>query len=297
MLNPTIRKLAASLEPSAAGTYTPAVTIQSRGSRTPLWLVHPGVGEVLIFFGLAKYITDRPVYALRSRGFDGEPFFESISDCVAKYYSEMKRIQPQGPYAIAGYSYGGTIAFELSKIMRKQGDQIKFLGVIDQPPNIQARMHYSNWTNVAITLAKFVEIVDESETDALYQRLRDLSRDEVLSHLLSMTTQEHLNTMAMDKSKLSRWADLALNNHAMARQYEPSGRAPAMDVFYADRPDGFYAKTGEEMMMKHLYQWQEFTEDGVAFHRVHGTHNDMLRGGNVASFYRTLEAAMQDRGV
>lgn len=297
MLNPTIRKLAASLEPSAAGAYTPAVTIQSRGSRTPLWLVHPGVGEVLIFFGLAKYITDRPVYALRSRGFDGEPFFESISDCVSDYYNEIKRIQPQGPYAIAGYSYGGTIAFELSKIMRKQGDQIKFLGVIDQPPNIQARMHYSDWTNVAITLAKFVEIVDESETDALYQRLRDLSRDEVLSHLLSMTTQEHLDTMAMDKSKLSRWADLALNNHAMARNYKPSGLAPAMDLFYADQPDGFYAKTGEEMMMKHLYQWQEFTDNGVAFHRVYGTHNDMLRGGNVASFHRTLRAAMQDRGI
>ena len=82
MLNPTIRKLAASLEPSAAGMYKPAVTLQGRGSGTPLWLVHPGVGEILIFFGLAKHIVDRPVYALRSRGFDGEPFFESILECV-----------------------------------------------------------------------------------------------------------------------------------------------------------------------------------------------------------------------
>ena len=297
MLNPTIRKLAASLEPSAAEVYAPAVTIQSRGSRTPLWLVHPGVGEILIFFGLAKYITDRPVYALRSRGFDGEPFFESILDCVSNYYNEIKRIQPQGPYAIAGYSYGGTIAFELGKMMRKQGDEIKFLGVIDQPPNIQARMHYSDWTNVVITLAKFIEIVDESQTNTLYQQLRDLPRDEVLSHLLSLTTQEHLNTMAMDKSKLSRWADLALNNHAMARKYDPSGLAPVMDIFYAGQPDAFYAKTGEEMMAKHLCKWQEYTETEVAFHQVQGTHNDMLRGGNVSSFYRTLKAAMQHRGL
>ena len=297
MLNPTIRKLAASLEPSAAGAYTPAVTLQSRGSRTPLWLVHPGVGEVLIFFGLAKYITDRPVYALRSRGFDGEPFFESMSDCVSTYYNEIKRVQPQGPYAIAGYSYGGTLAFELSKIMSKQGDELKFLGVIDQPPNIQARMHYSDWTNVVITLAKFVEIVNESQTSALYQQLQNLSRDDVLSHLLSLTTQEHLNTMAMDKSKLSRWADLALNNHTLARQYEPSGLAPVMDVFYAGQPDAFYAKSAEEMMVTHLCKWQEYTETGVGFHQVNGTHNDMLRGGNVGSFYRTLKAAMMRRGV
>ena len=297
MLNPTIRKLAASLEPSAAGMYKPAVTLQARGSDTPLWLVHPGVGEILIFFGLAKYITDRPVYALRSRGFDGEPFFESMSECISRYYDEIKRVQPEGPYAIAGYSYGATIAFEMGKVMRKQGDKIKFLGVIDQPPNIQARMHYSNWTNVVITLAKFVEIVDESQTSALYEQLQDLSQDKVLSRLLSLTTPEHLSTMALDKSKLARWADLALNNHAIARKYEPSGHTPVMDVFYASTPDAFYAKTGDEMMRKHLQKWQEYTESDVVFHQVHGTHNDMLRGGNVSSFYRTLKAAMQNRGV
>ena len=297
MLNPTIRRLAASLEPSAAGAYTPAVTLQSRGSRTPLWLVHPGVGEVLIFFGLAKYITDRPVYALRSRGFDGEPFFESMSDCVSNYYNEIKRIQPQGPYAIAGYSYGGTIAFEISKIMKKQCDEIKFLGVIDQPPHIQARMHHSDWTNVVITLAKFVEIVHENQTSSLYQHLRNQSRDAILSHLLSLTTQEHLQVMALDKSKLSRWADLALNNHAMAKTYTPSGLAPVMDVFYAGQPDAFYATSAEEMMKTHLCRWNEYTDTDVAFHQVRGTHNDMLRGGNVASFYKALKAAMQDRGV
>ncbi|CAF9931558.1 MAG: hypothetical protein ALECFALPRED_005036 [Alectoria fallacina] len=274
MLNPTIRKLAASLEPSAAGMYKPAVTLQGRGSGTPLWLVHPGVGEILIFFGLAKHIVDRP-----------------------RYYDEIKRLQPEGPYAIAGYSYGATIAFEMVKIMKMQGDEIKFFGVIDQPPNIQARMHYSNWTNVVITMAKFVEIIEESQTSALNEQLRDLSRDEVLSHLLSLTTQEHLNTMAMDKSKLARWTDFALNNHVIARKYEPSGHAPVMDVFYAGQPDFFYAKTGEEMMRKHLHKWQQHTDTDVAFHQVQGTHNDMLRGGNVSSFYRTLKAAMERRGV
>lgn len=181
--------------------------------------------------------------------------------------------------------------------MKMQGDEIKFFGVIDQPPNIQARMHYSNWTNVVITMAKFVEIIEESQTSALNEQLRDLSRDEVLSHLLSLTTQEHLNTMAMDKSKLARWTDFALNNHVIARKYEPSGHAPVMDVFYAGQPDFFYAKTGEEMMRKHLHKWQQHTDTDVAFHQVQGTHNDMLRGGNVSSFYRTLKAAMERRGV
>lgn len=296
MLNPTVRQLAASLEQSATGLYTPAVTLQACGRGTPIWLVHPGIGEVLILFGLAKYITDQPVYALRSRGFDGEPFFESMAECVSSYSNEIKRLQPEGPYAIAGYSYGATIAFELSKIMKERGDEVKFLGVIDQPPSIQARMHYSNWTNVAINLAKLVGIIDEDQASALQEQLQEMSQDEVPSHL-SLTTQEHLNTMAMDKSKLARWADLALNNHAIATEYEPSGLAPVMDVFYARKPDAFYAETGDEMMTKHLHNWQKYTATDVAFHQVEGTHNDMLRGSNVSSFYKTLKAAMQHRGI
>ncbi len=49
MLNPTIRKLAASLKPSFAKIHEPAVNLQARGSGTPLWLLHPGVGEILVF--------------------------------------------------------------------------------------------------------------------------------------------------------------------------------------------------------------------------------------------------------
>ena len=297
ILNPTIRKLAASLEPSATGVYKPAVTLQAGGNGTPLWLVHPGVGEILIFFGLAKHITDRPVYALRSRGFDGEPFFESMLECISTYYDEIKRLQPTGPYAIAGYSYGATLAFEIAKIMKGKGEEIKFLGVIDEPPNIKARMNHSNWTNVVVLLAQFVDIIDESQASTLYEQLRDLTQDEALSHVLSYTNQDHLYTLAMDKPKLARWTDLSLINHVIAREYEPFGSVPIMDVFYASGKNAFYAKDGEEMMRRHLHQWQEYADTEVVFHQVNGTHTNILRGGNVSSFYRTFKAAMQRRGV
>ena len=82
MKNPTIRGMAEALQTMAQGSrpYDPVVTLQSRGTKTPLWLVHPGNGEVLVYVGLAKYITDRPLYALRARGFEeGEDCFNSTS--------------------------------------------------------------------------------------------------------------------------------------------------------------------------------------------------------------------------
>lgn len=49
LTNPTIRALAKSIKVSDMATeYNPVVKMQHQGAQTPLWLVHPGVGEVLV---------------------------------------------------------------------------------------------------------------------------------------------------------------------------------------------------------------------------------------------------------
>ena len=295
MANPSIHSLTMALKRSGTISYEPAVILQTRGTAPPLWLIHPGVGEILIFLRLADYITDRPVYAFRSRGFDGEDFYGSMDEVVSTYYAEMKRLRPEGPYTIAGYSYGAAIAFELSKQMTTYGDKIDFLGVIDQPPNIKQRMRHSDQTNVLLTLGHFLEIVTTEQCEELYPHLSKLSQDEAVDYILSMTTPLHLDTMAIEKAKLANWAALALNNHEIARDYVPQGVAPIMDVFYAETPVAFYAQSGSEMMAKHLRKWNNFVEIEVLYHEVKGTHHDMLRGSNVSSFYKTFQAAIQHR--
>ena len=246
---------------------------------------------------LAKYITNRPVYALRSRGFDGEPYFESLEDCISTYYTAIKNTQPTGPYTLLGYSYGGTIAFELSKRFQNAGDEVKFLGVMDQPPNINKRMRHSDWPHVALSLARFVSIVvDEQQAKTLYAGLCTLSQDAILDHILSLTTAEHLEKMAVTKEKLANWTGLALNNHAIARDYEPQGKVESMDVFYASTPDAFYAASAEEMLEKHVGRWDNFVEGRPRFHLVDGTHDDMIRPVHVASFLKKLSEVMEARG-
>ena len=96
MAYPTIRSLALALQHEKPMEYNPAVTLRPASdvytNANPLWLIHPGVGEVLIFLHLAKYIVDRPVYALRSRGFDGEPFFDTMQECISTYHATIKRL-------------------------------------------------------------------------------------------------------------------------------------------------------------------------------------------------------------
>jgi acyl-CoA synthetase (AMP-forming)/AMP-acid ligase II len=155
MKHPTIRDLANALqERNTQTTYDPVVRLSSQGAKTPLWLIHPGVGEILVFLNLAKFIVDRPVYALRARGFNpGETHFKDIPECVATYYAAIKEVQPCGPYAIAGYSYGSMLAFEVAKVLEHGGDDVRFVGAFNLPPHIKLRMRQLDWTKCLLHLS------------------------------------------------------------------------------------------------------------------------------------------------
>ena len=59
--------------------YQPVIPLQTQGNKTPLWCVHPGSGDTLVFIRLAEQFADGPVHALRTRGYNpGGEFFTGI---------------------------------------------------------------------------------------------------------------------------------------------------------------------------------------------------------------------------
>jgi hypothetical protein len=63
-------------------TYEPIVPLAT-GSKTPLILCPPGGGEFLTWLPVLKHLPDRPIYALRVRGFHkNETPFESLKEMV-----------------------------------------------------------------------------------------------------------------------------------------------------------------------------------------------------------------------
>ncbi|KAI0659130.1 AMP-dependent synthetase and ligase [Cubamyces menziesii] len=155
-------------------TYNPVVPLRAQGSKPPLFLVHPGVGEVLVFLGLAKVLDNRPVYALRARGFeDGDEVFASFSEMVDAYVAGVEKVQPTGPYYIAGYSFGGAVAFEMARALESKGKQVAWVGIFNLPPFIQSRMHELTWVEVLLNLFMFVALVSPETVDQVRARLHD----------------------------------------------------------------------------------------------------------------------------
>ena len=298
MTNSTIRSLVAALKEAPSDhKYEPIVVLQQQGAKVPLWLIHPGVGEVLVFLNLAKYITDRPVYALRARGFNkGESYFEDIDDAVRVYYGAVKRKQPDGPYALAGYSYGSMLAFEVAKRLESNGDEVRFLGSFNLPPHIKSRMRQLNWTECILHLSYFLSLMSEKHARQLADELRSSSKEEVLANVLTNADSLRLVELSLTPVTLLNWANLACALQSMAINYEPSNSVAAMDVFYCT-PLALVSSSRQEWFAEHLSKWKDFCRSQPRFHEVPGEHYTMLGPDHVFGFQKILSKALQGRGI
>ena len=109
------------------------VEVQPRGSRPPFFCVHPLGGEVLCFARLAHHLgPDQPFYAFQDRPEIATA--PSIADTAAHYIDALRKVQPCGPYLLGGYSFGGTVAFEMAQQLQRSGEAIALLAILDHAP-------------------------------------------------------------------------------------------------------------------------------------------------------------------
>lgn len=303
LTHPTVEGMSTSIDhltgvaPGKGTSYNPVVPMGTKGSKTPLWLVHPGVGEVLVFLNLAKFITDRPVYALRAKGFEqGEDFFDNIPQIVETYCEHICQTQPKGPYAIAGYSFGAMLAFEISKRLEAQGETVSFLGSFNLPPHIKTRMNQLDWIEVTLNLGCFLDLYTEEYQQEISHEMHAKQPQEVLTFVMDKAPPTRLAELSLTPAKLERWVSLAHAMQNAARDYDPSGSVASIDVFYCT-PLASVAKDRQHWLKEHLKPWKDFSREEPRFHEVDGAHYTMLDSNNVRSFQKKLKAVLLERGL
>jgi thioesterase domain-containing protein/acyl carrier protein len=81
---------------------------------------------------------DLPVHALDAPWWDGRPSeLQTVEQLAAHHITEIKELQPDGPYLLGGYSGGGLIALEIARQLGAAGEQIALLAVVDTPVGLQ----------------------------------------------------------------------------------------------------------------------------------------------------------------
>jgi thioesterase domain-containing protein len=76
--------------------------------------------------------SDRPVYGLQPQPLDGKHRIPRTTESMAaEYLAEIRKLQPYGPYFLAGHSFGGRLSFEMAQQLVRHGEHVSFLGLID----------------------------------------------------------------------------------------------------------------------------------------------------------------------
>lgn len=114
-------------------------------AKVPLFLVHGGAGNVLMFKDLAKGLPeDQPVYAFQWSGWDGYKGEDDILEMARFYKKELRKAFPAGPYRLGGHCIGGIVAIEIAKLLKEEGAEILDPILVSDAPNLYSQFYHAD---------------------------------------------------------------------------------------------------------------------------------------------------------
>ncbi|MFC7845150.1 amino acid adenylation domain-containing protein [Streptomyces sp. NPDC057382] len=129
---PTVAGLLAD-EPTGFDPMGVLLPLQTKGSRPPLFCLHPGTGVGWTYAGLTRHLgPDQPLYAVQARALaelGHSP--RSVEEMVDDYLPLIREVQPHGPYRFLGWSFGGTVAHALAVRLADLGERCDLLAMMD----------------------------------------------------------------------------------------------------------------------------------------------------------------------
>jgi FkbH-like protein len=128
---PTIEALAERIATEVAGESL--VLIRPGAGRLPIFFIHDGDGETLLYRNLALRLDRRhAVYGLQPYSLERAPLAHTrIPDMAAHFIAKIRTVQPRGPYLVGGMCAGGVIAFEMARQLRALGEHVAVVALLD----------------------------------------------------------------------------------------------------------------------------------------------------------------------
>jgi len=134
---PTLTALTAVLEGTTIPPFPTLIPLRDGSGDSPVFITHGLGGSVMEIFHVVKGLQSRhPIYGLQSKGFDGkaEPL-TCVEDMAACYLEAIRELQPRGPYALIGYSFGGLVMMEVAQRLHQGGERVVLLAMVETYPH------------------------------------------------------------------------------------------------------------------------------------------------------------------
>ena len=288
--NPTISKLARLIDGDQKQVkWDCLVPIKIGGTKTPLYIVHGAGLNVLLFNTLSDHLDeDQPIYGLQARGLNGEDEpFTSIEEMAAHYISEILTQNPDGPYALSGFSLGGIIAYEMARQLLAMGKEIKMLAMFDTKTYetdkfLPSYIKYpKRLMDISIKVGHSLYLLAKSPKDTFRYKYRRIKRMTIKQYWKVTGKEDEVVGFYGYLNKIDKLNTIALDNYILK----------PIDVsihLFRATVHRFYIKE------KKFLGWKKFAKKGVIVYDIPGEHNRIFAPPNDRDFGRILQKALDE---
>jgi thioesterase domain-containing protein/acyl carrier protein len=225
----TVAGIAALLRHEHVVVDTPAMSLRAaRGGRT-LYCVHPASGNAFVYEALARRLGPHGLVGLHARRLTAEPegAGASVEAMAADYAAAIRALQPQGPYALAGWSIGGVIAYEIAAQLAAAGQVVDLLALLDTwaPGAAPSGDEPAGTDDIDL----LVELARDYDLPCTESELRAGDREASIDRVVAAAQQRELLPAGAGRPELERVLRTYQDNVAAVERYvpaTPSGRPP-----------------------------------------------------------------------
>ncbi|MBW8830819.1 MAG: amino acid adenylation domain-containing protein [Burkholderiales bacterium] len=277
--HPTIEELARHLSTQTDPTTARgAIPFRVKPESPPLFLVHEVWGEVLYGPALVAHIDPRfSVYGLCGRDAKEKPIVD-FREHAASLLETMRAVQPSGPYFIAGWSFGGVLAYEMGRQLLDSGEQVAFIGLLDTANPSTAEIDLEAEANDQVRLLSALEPIGDPVAAA---HLAHLAETATFDELIKAAQHARLLPARMSAEQVKQYL---AHYDAYVRAliaYRPLPVDMAIHLFRVS--DGRDPWLGWDRLLP---------EESIHVDQVPGSHQSMVASPHVESLGQLVSRAL-----
>ncbi|MFC9272590.1 beta-ketoacyl synthase N-terminal-like domain-containing protein [Streptomyces zhihengii] len=248
----------------------------------PVFWIHGALAGVESYRTIAERIG-RPFYGIQARGLLTEDApIEGVAAMADHYTAVIRSVQPEGPYDVGGFCLGGIVAYEVTRRLQAQGQDVASLTMVDSPDGNGLAKSNANGFQSARSAA--LQVVNSllwpaGEKDPAVLRARLVHRDEVAVELDEDAFVWRLAELAAERGLAMRPAQIARftrRNMAIQLAYRlgehtvgplPRPRAVACTYFrnrrglFLGEVEPYFQVAGETFSLDHVDYRQDWERE------------------------------------
>lgn len=274
----SIARIAASLQERGQNLpQSSLVTIQPYGGKVPFFCIHPALGYAFCYYQLARYLSpDQPLYALQDLAiYNEEDVYISLPELATRYIQEIRAIQPQGPYLLGGFSFGGLVAFEMAQQLRAQRQEVALLAILDTGTPATASKFVDDAVYLAIISLELLRGSLQQSLQELYESLLPLEPEARLFYIIDCIEKATGRPAEVSPAWLRLELQIFKHRVLAVERYPMQPYSGPITLFRASQRDAFeHAQASGELLAD--LGWGKFAMQPLEIYTIPGYHDTLL---------------------